>query len=405
VKSSGTQSSLIRLRDSAGTSVAYVFLSANGRIGFRNDVGVGSSSTSSTAPGAGWHALEVHLGVAGASSVVQVWLDGVLVGGLPTTTDLGAAAPIGQLQAGDSVSGSNDLVYDDAAFGTARLGPAGDTSPPTVPANVAASAPTAFSVGLTWDASTDDGGVVGYDVFRNGSPLASLGTVTTYTDSTVLANTAYSYAVRARDGSGNLSALSTAAPVTTPPPAAPVFADGFESGDLTAWTTSAGLVVESTITHSGGFAAEANTTSAGLNVRETISAISDVYGRVWLNIKALSTNATLLGFRSGGSLVGSVFVGSNAKLGVIGVSGSTSLTSTTGISLNTWHALEFHLTGAGASSTSQVWLDGVLVGDLSGTINSATTLDTFQVGDTQGSLRTYDIVYDDAAFGTSRLGP
>ncbi len=64
----------------------------------------------------------------------------------------------------------------------------------------------------TWAASTDDVGVGGYDVYRGGTLLASLGNVTTYTDTSVLASTTYSYTVRARDTSGNPSGAVGAAP-------------------------------------------------------------------------------------------------------------------------------------------------------------------------------------------------
>ena len=53
---------------------------------------------------------------------MQVWLDGSSVGGLPTTVDLGPATAVGQLQVGDTASVTAGIVFDDAAFGTSRLG-------------------------------------------------------------------------------------------------------------------------------------------------------------------------------------------------------------------------------------------------------------------------------------------
>ena len=99
--------------------------------------------------------------------------------------------------------------------------PPADTTPPTVPTGLAATASSPTEVRLTWTASTDTGGsgVAGYRVYRNGSttPLASP-TTHRYTDSTVMASTAYSYTVRAFDAATppNESALSAAANVTTP---------------------------------------------------------------------------------------------------------------------------------------------------------------------------------------------
>ncbi|HET7740471.1 MAG TPA: hypothetical protein VFL67_07485, partial [Mycobacterium sp.] len=87
-----------------------------------------------------------------------------------------------------------------------------DNVAPSVPSGLSAST-SPSSVTLSWTASTDNVGVVGYDVFRGGTLLASVGAVTTYADGTVSLGQPYSYAVRARDGAGNLSALSGAVTV------------------------------------------------------------------------------------------------------------------------------------------------------------------------------------------------
>src|SRR5437773_11315882 len=63
-----------------------------------------------------------------------------------------------------------------------------DTQPPTVPNAPAATAPSQNQVNLTWTASTDNVGVAGYTVNRNG---VKDGTVTTprYKDNGVVAST------------------------------------------------------------------------------------------------------------------------------------------------------------------------------------------------------------------------
>jgi chitodextrinase len=90
-----------------------------------------------------------------------------------------------------------------------------DATPPTQPTNLSATTPLG-SVDLAWQASTDNVGVAGYDVLRNGTVLATTGSVTSYTDSTAAPLTTYTYEVRARDAAGNLSPLSNAVTVTTP---------------------------------------------------------------------------------------------------------------------------------------------------------------------------------------------
>jgi chitodextrinase len=95
--------------------------------------------------------------------------------------------------------------------------PAVDTVAPTPPAGLAASL-GATGVNLTWGASTDNVGVTNYDILRNGAPLATVGAVTTYTDTTAATGSTYSYQVRARDAAGNLSAPSNTVSIAVPVP-------------------------------------------------------------------------------------------------------------------------------------------------------------------------------------------
>jgi chitodextrinase len=92
-----------------------------------------------------------------------------------------------------------------------------DTQPPTAPTAVAASAVGHTQVNLSWGAATDNVGVTGYEIYRNGSLLTTR-TTRSYSDATVAADTTYSYQVRALDAAGNRSIPSSTATVTTPPP-------------------------------------------------------------------------------------------------------------------------------------------------------------------------------------------
>jgi chitodextrinase len=97
--------------------------------------------------------------------------------------------------------------------------------PPSPPGGLTASAPSPTRVDLGWTAATDNSGVTGYLVYRNGdpTPIATLGGVTSYSDTSVAPSTAYSYVVRARDAAGTLSGPSGPATATTPssPPPPP----------------------------------------------------------------------------------------------------------------------------------------------------------------------------------------
>jgi fibronectin type 3 domain-containing protein len=96
-----------------------------------------------------------------------------------------------------------------------------DTTPPSVPGGLQATTVGATSVSLAWTASTDDVGVAGYRVIRNGSQVGTPA-ATSFTDTGLLASTTYTYAVVALDAAGNPSGQSTPISVTTT--AAPSFA-------------------------------------------------------------------------------------------------------------------------------------------------------------------------------------
>lgn len=106
-------------------------------------------------------------------------------------------------------------------------GPAtGDVTAPSAPTGLAFTQPASGQIRLTWNASTDDIGVTGYDIYANGALRTSVaGNVTTYTDSQPDTATV-SYYVRAKDAAGNQSANSNTVTRTgssgdTQPPSAP----------------------------------------------------------------------------------------------------------------------------------------------------------------------------------------
>jgi chitinase len=131
-----------------------------------------------------------------------------------------------------------------------------DTTPPTTPANLTSPSKTTTSISLSWGASTDAGGsgLAGYNVYRNGSATPTAQTTgTTYTDTGLTANTAYTYTVRARDGAGNLSPNSNQISVTT----------NANSSDTTAPTVPANLTSPSRTTTSISLSWGASTDAGG----------------------------------------------------------------------------------------------------------------------------------------------
>ncbi|TDC27072.1 glycosyl hydrolase family 8 [Kribbella albertanoniae] len=104
-------------------------------------------------------------------------------------------------------------LFDLEVYGTTGSDP-GDTTPPSTPTGLAATGTTSSSVSLAWNASTDNVGVTGYVVYRNGTEVTT-SAGTTYTDTGRTASTSYTYTVKARDAAGNLSAASNAITATT----------------------------------------------------------------------------------------------------------------------------------------------------------------------------------------------
>ncbi len=90
----------------------------------------------------------------------------------------------------------------------------GDTQAPSIPSNLAVSNITASSISLSWNASTDNVGVTGYDVYQGNTIVASAaGNSTTITGLTQ--NTTYQFRIKAKDQAGNISGFSTPINATT----------------------------------------------------------------------------------------------------------------------------------------------------------------------------------------------
>lgn len=131
-----------------------------------------------------------------------------------------------------------------SALAVTTSGVGGDTTAPTVPGGLASSAVTSSGFTVSWTASTDAVGVVGYEVFLDGVSYATP-TATTQAVTGRTASTDYSVTVRARDAAGNWSAQSSALVVTTAA-AAPTLLSRFnfdEGGGVTANSVSGGFTM------------------------------------------------------------------------------------------------------------------------------------------------------------------
>ena len=139
--------------------------------------------------------------------------------------------------------------------GGAQPPPIQDTTPPSVPGNLAVTGTTDTSVSLSWNASADTGGsgLAGYRIYRDGSANA-IATVSgpSFTDTNRSGSTTYSYTVRAYDNAGNQSAE-----------AGPIDATTQSAPDSLAPTTPTDLVVSATTTTSVSLSWNASTDTGG----------------------------------------------------------------------------------------------------------------------------------------------
>ncbi|MFD1143979.1 putative Ig domain-containing protein [Larkinella insperata] len=124
---------------------------------------------------------------------------------------------------------------------------ASDQQPPTLPTNLVISDVTQNSMRLTWNASTDNVSVAGYEVYQNNVKIADVTSGTAYNVTNLAAGTEYYFFIRAVDPTGNVSGNSntatetTTAPPANTPPVAPTVAP--LSATVNAAYTSAALPV------------------------------------------------------------------------------------------------------------------------------------------------------------------
>ncbi len=123
-------------------------------------------------------------------------------------------------------------AYSNAGDVSAQSSPATATTPdstaPTVPTGLTATAASQTQINLSWTAATDTGGsgLAGYKIYRSdqGSTPIATSTTASYSNTGLSGFTNYTYTVAAYDHAGNASAQSTSASAKTPdqtPPTAP----------------------------------------------------------------------------------------------------------------------------------------------------------------------------------------
>jgi chitodextrinase len=305
------------------------------------------------------------------------------------------------------VSAKDSAGQVSSASNSATITTQADT-PPTAPGTPTANSVTSSQAWISWAQSTDNVGITRYDVIRNNQVIASV-SGTSYIDNGVSPGTTYAYQVVAYNAAGQ-PASSGPLTVITPQPGT-LFSDGFETSDLSQWTTANGLSVESNNAHAGTYGAEAlspdpNTgTSRPTYATESLpGAYTELWAQAWVYVTNRTTSAQLIGFqRSTGTPILVLSISQTGKLSLRNSPGAQTLTSATVMPAGGWHQVVLHALVNGTSSSFDVSLDGTQVADLSlaGQNLGTNPISTLQLGDTGGG--TYDIDFDDVAVAQSPL--
>jgi len=168
-----------------------------------------------------WDASTDNVGVTG----YRIIRNGQLLTTVTTTDYADTGLPSGvefgyEIIAVDSVNNASSP----AQLTTSTLS---DGEAPATPGALVAT-PTYTSVGLVWNASTDNVGVTGYRVYRGETLLATI-QATAYEDTGLVPGTALEYEVRAIDLAGNASAPATASTSTVADTLPPTIPGGLEA--------------------------------------------------------------------------------------------------------------------------------------------------------------------------------
>jgi len=191
---------------------------------------------------------------------------------------------------------------------------------------------------------------------------------------------------------------------TTPSQAAPLFSDGFETGNLSAWSVSTNFVAQSTSVHSGSWAGRARSSGAASHVGRSFGAQSEVWSTVWFKVAARASAVWLTSLRkaSGGAIL---LVGINKNGLLIARNNATQTTyqSTVVVSGGSWHRVDVHLK-VGTGGRFDVSLDAAPVAALSRSNALGTaTIAQMKIGDTYTG-RSFDVAFDDVSVA-SDAGP
>ncbi len=203
-----------------------------------------ASNSTQTTVDLSWNAATDNVGVTG----YDVYRGNTVITTVTTTTYqvTGLTADTAysfRIKAKDAAA--NESGFSNTANATTLPIDTGDNEAPSAPTGLTASNITQTSADLSWNASTDNVGVTGYDVYQGNTVVATIN-ATSNTITGLSPNTSYAFTVIAKDAAGNESSVSNTANVTTLPTGGTTctggissfpYTEGFEN-TLGGWTQS-----------------------------------------------------------------------------------------------------------------------------------------------------------------------
>ncbi|TXN36137.1 hypothetical protein FVB32_16395 [Flagellimonas hymeniacidonis] len=123
-----------------------------------------------------------------------------------------SSAPVIRVFTGSGSGSTGDEIFIDRVSIIPQSST--DTQSPTAP-TLSSTGQSDTTADFSWSGATDNIGVTGYKIFKDGVLEATLGNVNTYQATGLTASTAYNFTVTALDAANNESVVSNAVSVTT----------------------------------------------------------------------------------------------------------------------------------------------------------------------------------------------
>jgi chitodextrinase/lysophospholipase L1-like esterase len=164
-----------------------------------------ATSTSNTSVSLTWDSSQDSSGVAGYDVYVGSSKVGTTSPGARNFTRNGLSPKTGYTFSVQAIDNGGHFSSKATTAVTTAAGPA--LQAPSRPTGLHVTGATPSTISLSWNASSDDGQVTGYRIYRNGVKIAS-SSGPSFTDSGLNSSTTYKYEVRAADDDGLFSPIS-----------------------------------------------------------------------------------------------------------------------------------------------------------------------------------------------------